>query len=105
MDARAVDFRGRGKEPNMFRHLSIVGIAVLFSGHLAVAQVTTGTISGIVQDATGAAVAGAEIAIRNVETGFSRNITSDPGGRYAAPDLPLGSYQVQAQHLGVQTEV
>jgi hypothetical protein len=89
----------------MFRRLSIVGIAVLFGGHLAVAQVTTGTISGIVQDATGAAVAGAEIAIRNVETGISRNITSDPGGRYAAPDLPLGSYEVQAQHVGFQTEV
>jgi len=82
-----------------------VGIGVLFGGHLLFAQVTTGTISGSVQDASGAALAGAELAIRNVETGTARVITSDPGGRYTAPDLPVGNYEIQAQHPGFQTEV
>jgi len=89
----------------MFRHLSIVAIAVLFGSQLVLAQVTTGTISGTVQDASGAAIPGTEIAIRNLDTGAARTITSDPDGRYAATDLPVGNYEIQAQHAGFQTEV
>ena len=89
----------------MFRRLSIVGIAALFCSHLIVAQVTTGTISGTVQDASGASIPGTEVAIRNLDTGAARTITSDTGGRYAATDLPVGNYEVQAQHAGFQTEV
>jgi hypothetical protein len=80
-------------------------IGVIVGACLVSAQVTTGTISGIVQDPSGAAIAGADVAIRNLDTGISRTITSDAGGRYTAPDLPLGNYEVQGQHSGFQTEV
>jgi hypothetical protein len=89
----------------MSRYLPVLLISLILGACLASAQVTTGTISGIVQDQSGAAVAGVEVTIRNVDTGISRTLTSDAGGRYTAPDLPLGNYEVQGQHAGFQTEV
>src|ERR1700737_3000494 len=89
----------------MSRYLPVLLISVLFGACLVSAQVTTGTISGTVQDQSGAAVAGVEVTVKNVDTGVVRTITSDAGGRYTAPDLPLGNYEVQAQHAGFQTEV
>src|ERR1700674_4443621 len=89
----------------MSRYLPALLIGVILGACLVSAQVTTGTISGLVQDASGAAIAGAEVTIKNVETGTARTLNSDPGGRYTAPDLPLGNYEVQAQHAGFQTEV
>ena len=68
-------------------------------------QVNTGTISGVVQDSSGALIAGATITIRNVDTGTARTVTSDEGGRYIAPVLPLGTYEVQVQQSGFQTEI
>src|SRR6202048_900277 len=90
---------------NMSRYLPVLLISLILGACLASAQVTTGTISGIVQDQSGAAVAGAEVTVKNVDTGISRTLTSDAGGRYTAPDLPLGNYEVQGQHSGFQTEV
>jgi outer membrane receptor protein involved in Fe transport len=89
----------------MSRYLPLLLISVRLGACLASAQVTTGTISGIVQDQSGAAIAGAEVTVKNVDTGTARTLTSDAGGRYTAPDLPLGNYEVQAQHSGFQTEV
>src|ERR1700731_2734244 len=89
----------------MSRYLPVLLIGVILGACLVSAQVTTGTISGIVQDQSGAAIAGVEVTVKNVDTGIARTLTSDPGGRYTAPDLPLGNYEVQAQHSGFQTEV
>src|SRR5713101_5583152 len=82
----------------------ILAIAIL-SPSQGYAQVSTGIISGVVQDASGSVVPGAAVTIRNVDTGVARTLTSDAGGRYTAPDLTLGNYEVQAQHSGFQTEI
>jgi outer membrane receptor protein involved in Fe transport len=89
----------------MSRYLSVLAISVILGACLASAQVTTGTISGTVQDQSGAAIAGVEVTVKNVDTGVVRTLTSDAGGRYTVPDLPLGNYEVQGQHSGFQTEV
>ena len=89
----------------MSRYLQVLAIGVILGGLMASAQVSTATISGVVQDQSGASIAGATVTIRNVDTGATRTLTSDAGGRYIAPDLALGSYEVQAQQSGFQTEV
>src|SRR5205807_9676641 len=66
---------------------------------------TTGTISAVVQDSSGGLVAGATVTIRTVDTGTARTVISDEGGRYIAPVLPLGNYEVRAQQAGVPTEI
>src|SRR5690606_15006582 len=64
------------------------------------AQTVTGTLQGTVADANGAVVAGANITIRNVETGQERNVVTNAEGFYIAPYLPLGRYTVTAAREG-----
>ncbi|MCS7081076.1 MAG: carboxypeptidase regulatory-like domain-containing protein [Chloracidobacterium sp.] len=53
-------------------------------------------IEGLVVDQSGAAVAGATVVIKNRETGYTRTVTTDANGRYAAGVLPVGVYEVEA---------
>ncbi|MBI4441762.1 MAG: TonB-dependent receptor [Acidobacteria bacterium] len=80
-------------------------VCLLLTGSVAIAQVTTGTISGTVTDATGAIVPGAEVTVKNVDTGITRVMTTDERGRYTAPQLPPGNYEVSTSITGFQTEV
>lgn len=78
---------------------------MVFCGILISAQVTTGNISGVVQDSTGALMPGATITVKNLDTGLARTVTTDEGGRYSAPNLSLGNYEVRAEQSGFQTEL
>jgi carboxypeptidase family protein/TonB-dependent receptor-like protein len=69
------------------------------------AQQTTGTISGIVKDSSGAVLPGANIVLLNEETGISRTTTTNSTGRYTAPALSLGRYKVTASLQGFDSEV
>jgi Carboxypeptidase regulatory-like domain/TonB-dependent Receptor Plug Domain len=64
------------------------------------AQVTTAALRGSVTDEQGAAVAAAEVIITNVDTGFTRTVTSAGDGEYNFPDLPLGTFKIRVTHAG-----
>lgn len=76
---------------------------VLLCSGFAFAQVTTGTISGIVKDSTGAVVPGAALSAKNTNTGITRTTTTDASGRYRVPELMVGDYEVTAAASGFQT--
>ncbi len=59
-------------------------------------QTVTGTLQGTVTDANGAIVPGADIVVRNVETGQERNLKTNNDGFYTASFLPLGRYTIKA---------
>jgi outer membrane receptor protein involved in Fe transport len=80
-------------------------VIVCFAASTMRSQVTTGTISGTVTDSTGAVLPGATIALQNEETGISRTVQTDAGGRFSAPSLSLGHYRVRAGLEGFQSEV
>ena len=84
----------------------IVVVVASFStlGRLG-AQGTTATILGTVTDATGAAIPNAAIQVKNVGTGQTQTVQSDPQGRYRVPDLIVGDYEVQASKGGFATVV
>ena len=63
----------------------------------------TGEIVGQILDQSGAAVAGANVTVRNMDTNFSRTVASDSAGRYAASYLPLGPYQVSVKASGFES--
>src|SRR5882757_1204449 len=83
-----------------------VCLLVLFAaGAQAQTQITTGTIQGTVLDANGAAVAGANVEVKNADTNFVRTATTDEEGRFVALQLPSGRYTVTVSKSGFATLV
>ena len=66
-------------------------------------QITTGTIEGTVLDETGAAVSGARVVLTHVGTGVTRSLSTDTAGRYLAPLLQVGNYEITVQLTGFTT--
>jgi hypothetical protein len=66
----------------------------------AQSQSINGTIRGLVSDPTGAAIAGATVTVKNLDTGYTRLVNADANGLYIAPDLPIGTYSVSSQSQG-----
>ena len=64
------------------------------------AQLTTATISGTIKDSSGGVLPGVAVTIKHVETGITRSVVTDADGRYEAPSLPLGDYEVRAELSG-----
>src|SRR5262249_14415530 len=87
--------------------LLVIVAAIVFSclPFLLIGQKITATISGAVYDSSGAVIPGARITILNKGTGITRTLQADPQGRYDAPDLRLGSYEVQVEAPGFQREI
>src|SRR5580698_70221 len=65
-------------------------------------QAATASISGRVLDASGAAVPGATVSIKNTATSATQTATTDDQGRYALPDLPIGPYDITVSKSGFQ---
>jgi outer membrane receptor protein involved in Fe transport len=63
-------------------------------------QAATATIEGVVTDPQNAVVPGAKVTVRNVETGLTREITTDGTGLYRIPALPPGTYSIAATAQG-----
>jgi hypothetical protein len=63
----------------------------------AFAQDPTGTIEGTVSDATAAALAGAKVSVRNLDTGFTRETTSAADGFYRLLLIPVGRYSLTVE--------
>src|SRR6202790_4131219 len=80
---------------------ALLGLAAAPAG----AQTFRGTILGIVTDATGAAVPGATVTVRNVDTGLLRKTETQADGGYRVPELPIGTYDVTVEKADFQTAV
>ena len=67
------------------------------------AQETRATIGGHIQDATGAAIPGATVDAKNVETGVVTSVKTAGDGNYTIPFLNPGNYVVSADATGFKT--
>jgi len=80
--------------------LLILGGLFLFASSGTWAQSpTTGQITGVVKDASGAVVGDAKITLTSV-TGVEREASSDGNGRYTFSLLPPGTYHLEAEKTG-----
>jgi outer membrane receptor protein involved in Fe transport len=74
---------------------------VLFAGP-AVGQSALGSISGIVTDAQGAPIAGAEVTASNTQTNVPVSTRTNDSGVYDIPYLKLGTYEVHITAPGMK---
>jgi hypothetical protein len=79
--------------------------SLLFAATCNSQAVSTVQISGVVQDASGAAIAGATVTARQIQTGLTRSTASGTDGRYVIPQLPVGTYELVTEQKGFNTVV
>jgi hypothetical protein len=68
-------------------------------------QQTTATVTGQVQDASGAIVLGAKITITNTDTNISNSTETGPTGDYVLTLLRPGNYKLTVSHAGFKSYV
>lgn len=88
----------------MKRIFSLFAGTLLLVG-LGAAQETRGTIQGVVKDSQGGVVATASVIVTNTDTQMSVSLKSDQSGRYQAPLLLPGNYEVSAEAPGFKKGV
>ena len=86
------------------RKLSTHALAgVLFSICFAVGTIraqVTASVSGRVEDSSGAALPGATVTVTSLETGAGRTVSTGEAGTYRVLSLPVGRYEVKAELAG-----
>ena len=85
----------------------VLGGAMLVAGLVVAmpvrAQNVAASIQGRVTDSSGEAIQGARVTVRNTGTGDTREMITDASGRYHAPLLSPGEYEVKVALAGFQT--
>jgi hypothetical protein len=81
----------------------LVCLAVILPNAHGQGQAANGIIEGAVTDSSGAILRGVNIEVKNKDTGFTRAAVTNEAGRYTAPLLPLGNYDITAELTGFAT--
>ncbi|MBI1786997.1 MAG: TonB-dependent receptor [Acidobacteria bacterium] len=74
----------------------------LLAPWIALPQVDTGTISGLVRDASGAGVTKARVVITQEATGLTQEAATNEAGLYVSPPLRPGVYVVEVEARGFE---
>jgi len=83
--------------------LSIATLALLAAAS-SFAQ-STGIVTGIVVDPSGAVVPSANVSCKNSETDLTAAVLTNSAGVFRFPDLPVGSYEITITKEGFGTLV
>ncbi len=78
---------------------------ICFASVPARAQVAGATLTGTVTDASGSAVANANVSIKDTTTGITRDVPTDASGLYAVTNLTPSVYEVTVTAAGFSTLV
>jgi len=98
---RSIPFRLPGPSAGGRRAAAMVLLlAAALAPAPALAQLTTGNIEGTIRDEGGEVVRGATVTVLNVDTGLKRTLITNDQGRFEAPNLALGNYDVDANLTG-----
>jgi hypothetical protein len=88
----------------ILRTLVVVTVAVMLVRAIPLhAQVDSGSISGTVNDPSGAVVGGAKVTLTNPGTGASLSTTTTSDGTYKFSPVRVGTYKLDASFQGFQT--
>jgi len=87
------------RKPSLVLLLSGLCLAVALQAQDA----STGALRGVVTDATGARIAGAEVRLINAQTGVERSVIASGEGLFVFQLLPPGEYALQVTSPGMAT--
>jgi hypothetical protein len=79
---------------------TLLTVAPAFSQSIA-----SGTISGTVSDPTGAVIPGAEVELRNPNTGYEQSAKTDASGAFRFNNVPFSGYRLIANAVGFSQAV
>ncbi|MEM8770701.1 MAG: TonB-dependent receptor [Pseudomonadota bacterium] len=83
----------------------MTGFATVVAPTAAMAQQTTSEITGVVTDANGSALSGAQVTVIDTRTGARRSFTTGSNGEFSARGLTVGGpYSVAVSASGFQPE-
>ena len=68
-------------------------------------SVSSSQVSGVVRDASGGALPGADVTITKIDTGAVRSAVTGTEGGFVLPNLPVGPYQLKVSLQGFTTYV
>ena len=85
--------------------VTLVVLVTLAMPAWAQSPITTAVIQGTATDTSGAVLPGVDVAVRNVDTNFTRNLVTDSSGRFIALQLPPGKYSLTFKLAGFTTVV
>jgi len=80
--------------------LLMLALAIVFPQAAFCQLAGSATITGTVTDSSGGVIAGADVTIRNTDTGIERKTQTDEAGIYNAAFLPPGPYEVRSAKTG-----
>ena len=80
----------------------LFGLLMLLGLAMPVRAQVTALIKGTITDPSGAGIPSASVTVRNMETGVSRDATSEADGTYSFLALPVGPYEVTVSKSGFQ---
>jgi hypothetical protein len=83
---------------------AFAALLVLFLATPVLSQSTNATISGTIQDTTGALVPGVSLTATNTGTGVMTSVLTNDSGTYSFPSLLPGSYKLSAELTGFQSQ-
>ena len=85
----------------MLRRVSyLLAISTLILPLALFGQAVSGTIYGVVHDASGAAIGGAKVTVVNTNTNYTRTESTTPAGEFLFASLPLGEYTLTVEQAG-----
>src|SRR5258706_7155731 len=84
--------------------LAFPGAAMLACAALIWAQATS-SVSERAADSSGAAIRGAKVTVRNLETGATRESVTNETGFYRVLTLPVGQYEIRVEKDGFQRDI
>jgi hypothetical protein len=67
---------------------------------MALAQVNTASLTGLIKDASDAVIIDATVTARNPATGIERIVQSNSSGYYILANLAVGSYEISVEKAG-----
>ncbi|HYR83735.1 MAG TPA: TonB-dependent receptor [Terriglobia bacterium] len=85
-------------------NIACLAVFLAFGNVILWAQATS-QIQGVVQDASGAAIGGAEVKATQTDTGTVRTVISSEDGTYVLSNLPIGPYRLEVGRAGFTTYV